>query len=113
VSGEGTAVETLREAARLMRERAQAAQAIADVIGDWWSDEGLRDAFAAVTGDVDVPMTGAAEDAAHIASWHPAVALAVADWLDLVADGLTELDVRTLPGDRALAVARAYLGSGS
>jgi hypothetical protein len=52
-------------------------------------------------------------DAAHIASWHPAVALAVADWLDDCA----RLPATTFHGQvfdgRALAVARAYLGEQS
>jgi hypothetical protein len=50
-------------------------------------------------------------NAAHIASWHPAVALAVADWLDVTADVAEEA-----PGlfpYEALAVVRAYLGSAS
>ena len=52
----------------------------------------------------------------HIASWHPVVALAVADWLEKTADHMDpEL---ALDGgcpdceqDGALAVADAYLGS--
>jgi hypothetical protein len=50
-------------------------------------------------------------DGDHIRSWHPAVALAVADWLDRFADlyssGGTLQDER----DLADAVARAFLGT--
>lgn len=48
----------------------------------------------------------------HIASWHPGVALAVADWLDKIAWSV-EVDpdlISRIGGDEALAVARAYLG---
>jgi hypothetical protein len=53
-------------------------------------------------------------DAEHIASWHPAVALAVADWLDLIAnwrgpDGERRWDQSDSCDFAALAVARAYL----
>lgn len=49
-------------------------------------------------------------DAQYVASMHPQVALAVADWLDRFADpvycyGPAEFD-------HALAIARAYLGTG-
>ena len=57
--------------------------------------------------------------AAHIASWHPAVALAVADWLDSVAGALMpphhtphpDCGRSISPADEqaAIAVARAYL----
>lgn len=54
------------------------------------------------------------EDAAHIASWHPQVALAVADWLDKYADLYEASRHRNRPvfGDHehAMAFARAYLG---
>ena len=50
-------------------------------------------------------------DAEHVASWHPLVALAVADWLDTEA----EIAGRGLPDESgsvypALRVARIYLG---
>ncbi len=49
------------------------------------------------------------EHATHIASWHPLVALAVADWLDEVAaDSHASLDAWV--EQAALKVARAYLG---
>ena len=50
----------------------------------------------------------------HIASWHPAVALAVADWLDLMARAMVGTSYGALPfEDAAVAVARAYLGEPS
>lgn len=78
--------EVLRQAASLMRERAEAAR---DITGasDW--HVGGLDHF----GDYFVRSSGGRvasqmveEEAEHIASWHPAVALAVADVLSLAAD---------------------------
>jgi len=89
----------LREAAALMRERAEAA---ASNLGQPATDPNTWRGIG----------TGYREPIKeHIASWHPAVALAVADWLDLM----------TQPGrgddpdewDAAHAVARAYLGGES
>lgn len=73
--------------------------------------------------DSAVAFAGA-DDAPHIASWHPAVALAVADWLDAEATKVTEWrqsqpgkpDIHYSTGKvskHALAVARAYLGEES
>lgn len=53
----------------------------------------------------------------HIASWHPVVAMAVADWLEKQADmsdsgnGIPAMSGRGY--EQALAVARAYLGKSS
>lgn len=72
----------LREAAALMRERAEAARA-----GRWAAD-GDEVVARWSLGDVDVATCRGSIDegneinAEHIASWDPAVALAVADWLD-------------------------------
>jgi hypothetical protein len=92
--------EVLRQAARLMRENATTTEAM----GDPWYD---AEALVAETDDYI-----GAEEAAHIASWPPAVALAVADWLDTTADNESRFGaaIRMGHGD-ALAVARAYLGS--
>ena len=74
--------------------------------------------------------TGTEATAEHIASWHPAVALAVADWLDDLYDRITDTDydedddlAAALRGEvdvadwpevhRALAVATTYLGRAS
>jgi hypothetical protein len=125
--------ETLRRAAALMRERAEAAT------DGPWSAEAIGSEGYHVFGPNGsrAPMKGRARvaactwqdwdeveaDAEHIASWHPAVALAVADWLWEQANLVevhagTECDGGCLhPTCRciaaALAVARAYLGSES
>ena len=119
--------EILREAASKMRERAEAATP-----GPWHVDgyfdirspgNWLDASF--ILGEDANPEPG---DVKHIASWHPAVALAVADWLDSVAADLDERQraidgylPATPPGTvrvdvescqpNALTVARAYLGS--
>lgn len=95
--------ETLRRAAALMRERAEA-------VDDWYSAEAW-----ATTAPMNLPIEQ--PDAEHIASWHPAVALAVADWLDAMASR-AEAKVEKGGNETAvwsaerysLTVARAYLG---
>jgi len=91
--------ETLRKAAALMRERASSASR-----GPWryegyvsesknpgdgggWIHRGVgADEYAVA---VTLPYSRHPEaDATHIASWHPAVALAVADWLDELGEEL-------------------------
>lgn len=53
------------------------------------------------------------EPTAHyVASWHPVVALAIADWLEDVA-GRSAQNPHWYAADHALAVARAYLGDQS
>jgi hypothetical protein len=132
--------DVLRRAARLMRERAEAASA-----GPWTSQGGgfvmpptpwsvgttWRDAAIIHPNFANGGVQRANADAAHIASWHPAVALAVADWLDNTAYWLT-CDECNASKDRctearqagkraccpdcsharaATSVARAYLGA--
>jgi hypothetical protein len=106
-----TPVETLREAARLMRERVEALSPEFD----WYSPHAMAALLAenpthTRLGD---PLA-CAHDAAHIAAWHPAVALAVADWLDAEARRFEEcqefLPAMSGVDPNALAVARAYLG---
>jgi hypothetical protein len=86
-------VDEMRQAALLMRERTKAVSH-----GPW---QPLPDGS-------DVGQS----EAAYIASMHPLVALAVADWLDFTAK---MVDDDRLWGDDALArfalnTARAYLG---
>ena len=111
--------EMLRKAAALMRERAEAAT---PSDGTHWGD-----------GKGYSPLSYARQnDAEHIASWHPAVALAVADWLDAEAAEFEKLAVQSAAVNlllefadetvaarigigyntltQAIAVARAYLG---
>jgi hypothetical protein len=97
-------VDRIREAAALMRQRAE------------WANEGPwergRDWAGTYTIDADgIGTLGqgfVGTDAIHIASWHPTVALAVADWLD---DHASQSDIlRCAPNPRAINVARTYLG---
>lgn len=111
-----TPAAIIRRAARLMRECANAATP-----GPWEYSISPYDGTVDVSNidqSLSVAMTGTDEgpaainDAAHIASWDPAVALAVAGWLD----GWTEFEPDhyehgTAPDDwvHALNVARTYL----
>ena len=121
--------EMLRRAASLMRERAEAATPGS------WSVEVRRDGSprGVIAGYDDVIAPGhvecmsycyggtstlegerLAEDAEHIASWHPAVALAVAKVLESDADCM---DMVTVDGftdeasgfESSIELARAYL----
>lgn len=106
-----TGADLLRAAGALMRERARKATP-----GPWGDPTNIN------YGDFGwyVPGCPAGEspddeqgraDTTHIASWHPAVALAVADWLDNQA-GAQHVGhgCRYDHSAHALAVARAYLG---
>ena len=103
--------ETLRRAASLMRERAEAASP-PPWVGTVWPKEipgvysqAIEDARGL---DPEIARTLDKPDAEHIASWHPAVTLAVADWLDVTA---RDVGTSTLAFHAAIAVARAYLGA--
>lgn len=114
--------ETLRRAADQMRERAEKATQ-----GRWeTSSKALThpgdgtNVYSDLEGPVVADCCGyqggaGIEDGEHIASWHPAVALAVADWLDHDAEAWEQYEKQGqgLPfarRERSLAVARAYLG---
>ena len=116
--------ETLRHAAKLMRERAEAAtpgpweyRGDFDITHGYEINEHDRPVAnwvaTVLTGDDDLAEAGMQDpNAAYIASMHPGVALAVAGWLDAAAGCGCE------PGDDhgdlaagALAVARACLGT--
>ena len=120
--------ETLRKAAALMRERAEAACPSPWRLGEHatlgpnevWGDDDGWNASAVATTRTRLNPGGtfhADADAEHIASWHPAVALAVALWLEHAA---ARAEMKLLHGGGteavwsrerdALAVARAYLG---
>jgi hypothetical protein len=100
-----SAEEEIRRAAALMRERAQPM-----VTGTPWVDG--RGHVQMQSGFIIAGSMGMLASA-HIASWHPAVALAVADWLDDVAEAMAddaaEHTVSPYESEQALAVARAYL----
>lgn len=118
----------LREAAAEMRRLAEAASA-----GPWThiNEAPCSDPFVSAhvkAGDWLIADCGAADggapDAEFIASWHPGVALTVANWLDKEADAWDlvaavervtieldgELEVAHSTYPEALAVARAFLG---
>lgn len=121
----------LRAAATLMRARALAATdggfgwRLANLPGanEVWADRDAAgfDAFMIATTATRLnpnPGTSGYDDAAHIASWHPGVALAVAMWLDAAAawreQNPDEVDDDPDPdqiNDPALVVAMAYLGN--
>lgn len=101
--------EVLRRAASLMRKRAEAALAGgAQWTGQhYWvsdydpSDPSGQTAMQRLVGGMDAP------DCDHYSSWHPAVALAVADLLVRVAD--TSDAVGAEPSPDITVVARTYL----
>lgn len=113
--------ETLRKAAALMRERAEAAEQqpwraydVSEFISTsptWEVGFTARDDEPLVGGQ-GVALANYIEkaDAEHIASWHPAVALAVAHWLAECARLWEYGDVGPLMWQQANRVARAYLG---
>ena len=106
--------DILRRAAALMRERAEAA-----TLGPWAevADGELIGCLAVVAGGADefnVAPAVIPANADHIASWHPAVALAVADWLtEHAADHEGTFAACPWSDCAALAVARAFLGETS
>jgi hypothetical protein len=92
----------LRQAASLIRERTALVPP-----SPWYS--AVHDVTTYDGIDV-IASSGLTVRAQYIASWHPGVALAVADWLDAEAERaeVTGYSLHSLsPG--ALAVARAYL----
>lgn len=106
-------IEIIRKAAALMRERAEAPFVTA---GPWGvaSADGMGAAIHHGEHDT-VALYASRADGAHIASWHPDVALAVADWLDAIARAVERSGVAHYPEpasihDAALVTARAYLG---
>lgn len=112
--------EFLRRAASLMRERADAAEATgAQWTGQhYWvtdydpSDPSGQTAMQRLVGGMDAP------DCDHYSSWHPAVALAVADFMESAAEHAKAIETGELLSsphqfwiNHALTIARAYLGS--
>lgn len=120
---------TIRRAAALIRKRAHAVQHFTSPWrtagpdeGDEWRDQSDEWRVMYATDHPAAGLIATTPDYGtyclpdHIASWHPGVALAVADWLAseaLEAPGPGEVH---LPGGRtsyALAAACAYLGEPS
>lgn len=107
--------ETLRRAAELMRERAEAATNypwMASAPGEVWKHYDGQVRAVGFPDDFDPSICDVLDnaDAQHIASWHPDVALAVADWLDRIGADDRPTSALDREGRSALAVARAYLG---
>jgi len=108
--------DILNRAARLMRERAVAATAPRH---PWALDEddtavrARRGAGPTVATTIPLGYEERRANAEHIASWHPGVALAFADYLDWMA-GQAEIDPSILDGLTSgrllVAAALAYLG---
>lgn len=113
----------IRAAAAAMRERAEAAQDVRGVStwqfgGLTWCDQS-GESYDILGGAATVVHGAREEEAEHIASWHPAVALAVAMLLDNEAnliDSVTEYAGLHQPLNTArvqllLDIANAYLGT--
>ena len=96
--------DELRAAAKLMRERASL------MPPPPWRLH--RTQITTGDGMNVIADSGLPERSRYVASWHPGVALAVADWLDIEA-GILEKGLPDPTGGwaEARAVARAYLGS--
>lgn len=92
----------LREAAKVLRERAKAATP-----GPWWNGVSLGNVVFSSTGlDDDIAVTegfGKRADAAYIALVHPLVGLALADWLDDEACRIEMTGVRLFESPMRLA----------
>jgi hypothetical protein len=112
--------EQLRTAAKLMRERAEAAtpgpwetsgRAVEQSAGDYADVIGREvDCMTYCYGGT--PVLPVKADAEYIASMHPVVALAVASWLEAAAGcKCGPFDDHGDLAAAALAVARAYLGT--
>jgi hypothetical protein len=95
--------DLLRRAAAKMRERAEAAIEDSEGARVWAYDPKAYEVHTVE--DRHIASGFAAHpDGEHIASWHPVVALAIADWLD--AEDAHQFG----PTEQAINVARAYLG---
>ena len=112
-----TPAAELRAAAKLIRERAEGIgpgpwtpSVVTVTAGAAHFADPAHDVAMVKSATAKIAICGTPYDAEHIASWHPVVALAVADWLETEA----AIAERGLPDDGgihpALRVARAYLG---
>jgi hypothetical protein len=101
---DATPAEELRTAAKAMRERAKPCDQ-----GSWIAVPSSALATARVDGADWTVCRAHDNEAVHIASWHPGVALAVADWLDRFGDELYCYGPAEF--DHALAITRAFLGT--
>lgn len=113
-----TSADLLRRAAAQMRERAQGATAGRWIeLGVLDADRGERWNAVGTERDIEVEVArleyspDGSCNTAHIASWHPAVALAVADLLDMAATH--QVGFTPVAREHITAVARTYLGADS
>lgn len=101
--------DTIRRAATVLRERAQAAHWASPSPWAVTDEHVVRCAdrmIVADRSDTDHPAERA--DLPYIATVHPGVGLALADWLDSAAERWDT--IRAYEGIHALAVARTVLG---
>lgn len=117
--------ETLRRAAALMRARAEKASPGRYGFTSKWTTPTTMLTRITQAGRAVAEARGPGDslyDLHHLSYWHPAVALAVADWLDAQADDLDSFvdgqegwvtDKWKAANTAALAVAAAYLGEAS
>lgn len=112
-----TAAEFLREAATLLRERAEKATPGPWIVQEHDGQANVLAASVPVAMDSDEYYGYGAcspANAQYLVAVHPGVALALADWLDLMVHGVvavgTEAALQTVDFYKALAVAEAILG---
>lgn len=123
-----TTGETIRRAAALMRERAEGCEARGwhwEALGDkGYPQRVTSDGNVALIAETFIDPAHRPYEAEHIASWHPLVAVAVADLLEEVArqydapscdspDGVCNGCERREDFNDALWLACAYLGEAS
>lgn len=120
-----TPADLIRRAAALMRQRAEAATDgpwrahdtylshggyTATVLSGEGNGTELRAWLPTFSNETSMTVRNVYPDAEHIASWHPLVGLAVADWLDSWEDFEFEPDSSYAEDHRAaVKVARVYL----
>ena len=80
--------DRLRQAARVLRERAEATSWSPECGGWWRPDDQPPWAAKVAEADIDVAECRFPPNADYIATVHPGVGLALADWLDKTADDL-------------------------
>jgi len=107
--------ETLRNAAALMRLRAKRSVCscggpVCTIEQGWFREGELRECLGDGWDDRD-PRVTSGDAVPHVLAWSPAVALAVADWLDVFANYDETGENAADETAAALTVARAYLGS--
>lgn len=102
--------EILRQAAALMRERAEAATDTPWVVKRAHPD---MPAYVAHEGWWVIASRTEQWDAEHIASWHPAMALEIAAFLDFAATYGDQPEPQSPTVQFAASIARAYIGDPS